>query len=176
VEEITFRESFHQNVKINKDSTLVYTKYNGDYSYYEEYEGKVTEQENGSFKMDLILRKRFESEERHAPFQFKFSIDSDSAYASDLQLNIWYFDDEEIPLQFKFPINSEATVDTIINIKASNGLLIYTPYWNPTNKDEIVHKVAWNRAPKWTIYNSDKLKRTLYFKLNETEIQFSEID
>ena len=96
VEEITFRESFHQNVKINKDSTLVYTKYNGDYSYYEEYEGKVTEQENGSFKMDLILRKRFESEERHAPFQFKFSIDSDSAYASDLQLNIWYFDDEEI--------------------------------------------------------------------------------
>jgi hypothetical protein len=171
-EEITFRESFHKNVKINEDSTVIYTKYNGDYSLYEEYEGSLSKQIDGSYKMELALRKRFESVERHATFQFKFTVDSDSAYSADLQLNIWYYDEEEIPLQLNFPINSEATVDTIIIIKAANGLLIYSPFWNPTNRDEIVHKVAWNRAPKWTIYKSDKEKLTLYFKLDENEISF----
>lgn len=166
VEQISEFESYHSNLLVNDDSTVIYTQYFADYHIYEEFHGAITKIKKHEFRLNLKLSKSLKINKRSAANQLFFIIEKDSSFLEDFVISVWDFTEETIP--FELEIAKKTTkLDTVIPVTANNPAMIYTPYWNPTNKDEIVQRINWNATPIWKIYSQPQGNFTATIYIDE---------
>jgi len=157
VEQISEFESYHSNLMVNRDSTVVFTQYYADYHTYEEYVGSIHKVKKHEYQLDLKLAKSLTVRKRPAANQLFISVEKDSAMLKDYELKIWDFTEETI--YFEMELSKAITkLDTVVPVTPNNPALVYTPFWNPTNKDEIVQRINWNATPVWRIYSTPQGK------------------